>query len=114
MHVQAHPTLKKLVSPRDNVNSLIFEFGSRFGHYCQTSIGYHRKLSPQHIAPSRQKGIQRPPIFMVLMRDINDPYLFARLPVGVPTGPAAALVREHSASPSTLITRHIVNKLGRI
>jgi hypothetical protein len=43
-------TLKKLVSPRENVNSLTFEFGYRFGHYCQTSSWYYEKLSPQHIA----------------------------------------------------------------
>jgi hypothetical protein len=58
--------------------------------------------------------IQRPPIFKVFMRDINDPYSIAKLPAGVPPGPVPSLVREHSASPSTLITGHIVNKLGRI
>ncbi|HEX6527542.1 MAG TPA: hypothetical protein VF070_47135 [Streptosporangiaceae bacterium] len=49
-------TFKKLVSPREKVNSLVFEFGYRFGHYCQTSSGHHAKLSPQHIAP-RQPNV---------------------------------------------------------
>jgi hypothetical protein len=51
---------------------------------------------------------------MVFMHDINDSYLIARLPAGMPPHPLAALVREHSASPPTLIIGHIVNKLGRI
>jgi len=45
-------TLKKIVWPRENVNSPVFEFGYRFGHYCQTSSGHYAKLSPQHIAPA--------------------------------------------------------------
>ena len=49
MHVHRIRTLKKLVSPREKVNSLVFEFGYRFGHYRQTSSGDHEKLSPQHI-----------------------------------------------------------------
>jgi len=51
---------------------------------------------------------------MVFMRDINDSNQIGRLPVGMPPGPVPALVRDHSAAPSTLITGHIVNKLGRI
>jgi hypothetical protein len=43
----------KIILPRDNVNSMVTEFAYRFGHYCQTSSGYHGKLSPQHIASSR-------------------------------------------------------------
>ena len=49
MHVHRIRTLKKLVSVHENVNSLVFEFGYRFGHYCQTSSWYYEKLSPQHI-----------------------------------------------------------------
>ena len=52
MHVHRVRTHKKVVWPRENVNSLIFEFGYRFGHYCQTSSGHYGKLSPQHIAPA--------------------------------------------------------------
>ena len=51
MQVHRIRTFKKLVSPRDNVNSLIFEFGYRFDHYCQTSSSCPRNLSPQHIVP---------------------------------------------------------------
>jgi hypothetical protein len=53
MRVHRVRTLKKVVWARENVNSLLFEFGYRFGHYCQTSSGHHGKLSPQHIAPFR-------------------------------------------------------------
>ena len=51
MHVHLVRTLKKVVWPRGNVNSLVFEFGYRFGHYSQTSSGHYGKLSSQHIAP---------------------------------------------------------------
>ena len=57
MHVHRIRTLKKLVSVRENVNSLVFEFGYRFGHYCQTSSWYYEKLSPQHIASACRSNV---------------------------------------------------------
>ena len=68
MHVHRIRTLKKLVSPRENVNSLTFEFGYRFGHYCQTSSWYYEKLSPQHIAP-------RPSNLNSKTANIHGPYV---------------------------------------
>ena len=41
MHVHHVRTLKKVVWPRDNVNSTVLEFGYRFGHYCQTSSSHY-------------------------------------------------------------------------
>ena len=51
MHVHRVRTLKKVVWPRENVNSMVIEFAYRFGHYRQTSSACYAKLSPRHIAP---------------------------------------------------------------
>jgi len=102
--------------PSGNVNSVVIEFAYRFGHYRQTSSGGHGKLSPQHIASARPSNVNSKTVNIhgFYVRGINDSYQIGRLPVGMPPGPMSALVREHSAAPSTLITGHIVNKLGRI
>jgi hypothetical protein len=83
-----------LISPREHVNSLACEFTYRFDHYRLASSCRPAILSPQHIV------IRLPDGYPPVGRDLP--------------GAAAMLCASTAQVPSTLITAHIVNKLGRI